>query len=213
MFLGRHAQITRRKGRSTIEVHPKYSEFTPLRSSIPHPKTDFSKNQNASRRIIPWPKSTKRFFFVEIKIDIPTTWGRRTPSFGNKIAEMCYLYRRTGQKLVHREGAVCGFPQKEAVLKSCSLCCTVAAAKKFIYGSDNNEIAECKSWLCWFPWACAARRGGTLFLDKVPARAALDAQTTHGGARAGALERARYAAICRAKETVAAPAIIYRYTN
>ena len=33
--------------RSTIiEVHPNFSEALPLRGSIPHPKPDFSKNQN-----------------------------------------------------------------------------------------------------------------------------------------------------------------------
>ena len=48
--------------RSTIEVHPTFSEAPHLRSSIPHPKTDFSKKQIASRRITPWPESTKRFF-------------------------------------------------------------------------------------------------------------------------------------------------------
>ena len=46
-----------------IEVPPKFSEAPHLRSSIPHPKTDFSKNQIASQQIIvPWPESTKRFF-------------------------------------------------------------------------------------------------------------------------------------------------------
>ena len=32
-----------------IEVHPEISEAPDLRSSIPHPKTDFSDNQIASR--------------------------------------------------------------------------------------------------------------------------------------------------------------------
>ena len=70
-----------------IAVHPEFTEAPHLRSSIPHPKTDFSKNQIASRRIIPWPESTKRFF-SEIKIGIPTIWGVGTPSFKNKTAEM-----------------------------------------------------------------------------------------------------------------------------
>ena len=48
--------------RSTIEVHPNFSEAPHFRSSIPHPKTDFSKNQIASWRIVPWPESTKRVF-------------------------------------------------------------------------------------------------------------------------------------------------------
>ena len=34
---------------STIEVHPNFSEAPHLRSSIPHPKTDLSKNQIAAR--------------------------------------------------------------------------------------------------------------------------------------------------------------------
>ena len=48
--------------RSTTEIPPNFSEAPYLRSSIPHPKTDFRKNQIASRRIIPWAESTKRFF-------------------------------------------------------------------------------------------------------------------------------------------------------
>ena len=51
----------RRKRHSTIEVHPTLSEAPHLRSSIPHPNTDFRKNQNALGRLTPWPKSTKRF--------------------------------------------------------------------------------------------------------------------------------------------------------
>ena len=34
--------------------------------------------------------------FFEINFDIPTILGQGTPSFRNKIAEMCYLYRSTG---------------------------------------------------------------------------------------------------------------------
>ena len=81
-----------------IEIPPRFSEAPHLRSSIPHPKTDFSKNQIASRRILPWAESTNVFF--EIKIGIPTISGQGTPSFRNKIAEMCYLYRRTGLLLL-----------------------------------------------------------------------------------------------------------------
>ena len=32
----------------------------------------------------------------EIKLSIPTIWAQGTPSLGNKIAEMCHRYRRTG---------------------------------------------------------------------------------------------------------------------
>ena len=60
--------------RSTIEVHPDFSEAPHLRSSIPlHLNTDFSKNQIAMR-IIRWSESTKRFF-IEMKIVIRTIWG------------------------------------------------------------------------------------------------------------------------------------------
>ena len=50
---------------------------------MPHPKTDFSKNQNASRRILPWPKSTKRFF-SESRLTFWTIWGQGTPFFRNE---------------------------------------------------------------------------------------------------------------------------------
>ena len=94
--LAPHLHTWGQRRHSTIEVPPDFSEAPHSRSPIPHPKTDLSKNQIASRRIIPWPESYKTFFFG-IKIEIPTIWGRGTPSFGYKIAEMCYLYRRTGQ--------------------------------------------------------------------------------------------------------------------
>ena len=41
--------------------HNNFSEAR-LRGSIPYPKTDFSKVQISSRRIIQWSESTKRFF-------------------------------------------------------------------------------------------------------------------------------------------------------
>ena len=87
--------------RSTmIEVHPNVSEAPHLRSSIPLPKIDFSKTQNASRRIIPYGPSLQNVFFFEI-----TTWDQGTVSFRNKIAEMCYLYRRTGSHTRYHGGS------------------------------------------------------------------------------------------------------------
>ena len=64
------------KTRSTmIEVQPIFPEAPHLRSSIHNnPKTDFSRNQIASQRIIPWPKYTKTLFFRN-KICIPTISG------------------------------------------------------------------------------------------------------------------------------------------
>ena len=49
--------------RSTIRVHLKLSEAPHLSRPIPHPKTDYSKNQIASRWKIPWPSYTKTSFF------------------------------------------------------------------------------------------------------------------------------------------------------
>ena len=71
-----------------IEVHPKFSEAPHLRSSIPHPKTDFSKNQIASRRIIPWPESTKRFF-SKSKFFMPKSWGQGTPGVSETKLRKC----------------------------------------------------------------------------------------------------------------------------
>ena len=104
-YIHHAAQHTSRGMRDTPEAFydrgsPNFSEAPDLRSFIPYPKTDFSKNQIASRPIIPWPESTN---FFGIKIDIPTNWGQGTPSFRNKIAEMCYLYSRTGPHVARRE--------------------------------------------------------------------------------------------------------------
>ena len=81
--------------RSTIEVHLNFSKAPHLRSSVPLLKTDFSKNQVASRRVIPWPEPTKRFV-SNSRLTFRLFWGHGTPSFRNKIAKMCYLNRRTG---------------------------------------------------------------------------------------------------------------------
>ena len=61
--------------RSTIEVHPTFSEAPHLTSSIPHPKTEFSKSQNASRRIIPHGLSLQNAFFSKSRL------GSRNPVF------------------------------------------------------------------------------------------------------------------------------------
>ena len=78
-----------------IEVHPNFSEAPDLRSSIPYPKTDLSKNQLASRRITPWPQSTKRL--VSKSRLAFRRFGLKEPRLSEtKKAEMCCLYRRTG---------------------------------------------------------------------------------------------------------------------
>ena len=41
--------------------------------------------------------SLQKNIYIEVKIGIPTIRGLGTTSFRNKIAEMCYLYRRTGR--------------------------------------------------------------------------------------------------------------------
>ena len=65
---------------------------------MPHPKTDVSKNQNCIAANNSMARVYKTFFFPKIKIDIPTILGfKEPPSFRNKIAEMCCLYRRTGR--------------------------------------------------------------------------------------------------------------------
>ena len=74
------------RGRSTMEVYPNFSEAPPLRSSLPHPKTDLSaKNQIASRRIIPYSPSIQKGLFLRPKIGIPTTAGYFTPSFRKQV--------------------------------------------------------------------------------------------------------------------------------
>ena len=66
-----------------------------LGRSTPHPKTDLSKNQVASRLIILWPQVYKNVIFRN-KINIPRRfWDKWPPHSENIIAETCYLYRRT----------------------------------------------------------------------------------------------------------------------
>ena len=54
--------------RSTIEVHPNFSEAPHVRSSIPLPKPEFSRNQNASRRIFPYGPSLQNVFFSKSRL-------------------------------------------------------------------------------------------------------------------------------------------------
>ena len=53
------------------EVHPNFSEAPHLRGSIPHPKTDFSKNQIAPPMNNPMAQLYKNVIFRN-KIGIPT---------------------------------------------------------------------------------------------------------------------------------------------
>ena len=80
---------------STIKVRPKFSEAPHLSSSIPHPKTDFSKSQIASRRIIPWSESRKRFF-SKSRLAF-RRFGLKEARLSETKERKCYLYRRTGQ--------------------------------------------------------------------------------------------------------------------
>ena len=80
--------------RSTIEIHPSFSEAPHLRSSVPYPITDFSKNQIASRWIIPWPTYPITYFF-ETRLAFRRFWAKEPRHSENMLAEMYYLYRRT----------------------------------------------------------------------------------------------------------------------
>ena len=66
-----------------------FSEAPHLRSSMPHPKTDFSeKIKKASRRIIPWPKSTKRFFFSNSRLTF-RRFGVKEPRLSETKQRKC----------------------------------------------------------------------------------------------------------------------------
>ena len=54
--------------RSTIEVHPIFSEAPHLRSSIPRPKTDFQQKSKCLVANNPMAQVYKTFFFFGIKI-------------------------------------------------------------------------------------------------------------------------------------------------
>ena len=80
--------------RSTIDIHPNFSEAPDLRSSIPHPKTNFSTIQIASRRILPWPENTIASLF-ETRFTFRRVWVKEPRPWENISAEMGHLYRRT----------------------------------------------------------------------------------------------------------------------
>ena len=52
--------------RSTIEVHPNFSEAPHVKGFIPHLKTGSSNNKVTPRQIIPWPKYPKAPFFKTV---------------------------------------------------------------------------------------------------------------------------------------------------
>ena len=85
-----------------IELHRNFSEAPRLRSSIPHPKTGFSKYQIASRRIISWPKLYTKSFF-ETALAFRRFWVKK-PRLSEKKVEMCYLYRITCRGLCPKRG-------------------------------------------------------------------------------------------------------------
>ena len=79
--------------RSTIEVHPIFSEAPHLRSSVSHAKTDFSTNHTAFQLILPWFKLTKTPLF-ETRLAFRRFWMKVPRDPQNTLAEMCYLYRK-----------------------------------------------------------------------------------------------------------------------
>ena len=81
--------------RSTIEVHPKFSEAPHLRSSVPHPKTDVSTNQNASPRIISSPKSKKKRRFSK------HDWHSGDFGLGNPVIQKTFWWK-CGTSIVER---------------------------------------------------------------------------------------------------------------
>ena len=86
---------------SAIEVHPNFSEAPHSRSSIPHPKTCFSKKSKFIATNNPMARAYKSFFFRNSRLTFRQFGGGQgTPSFRNKIAERCYLYRRTGHHVL-----------------------------------------------------------------------------------------------------------------
>ena len=90
--LGGHAVLRR----STIEIHPKFSEAPHSRSSIPHPKTGLQQKSNCIAVNNPMAQVYTKRLFSTSRLTFRRFGGKGIPSFRNKIAEMCYLYRRTG---------------------------------------------------------------------------------------------------------------------
>ena len=80
--------------RSTVvEVHPDSSEAPHLKSTLSHPKNGLrGKNEFLPDENSRGPSIQNHIF--RNKIDVPTILGGGGPSFRNKKAEMCYLYRR-----------------------------------------------------------------------------------------------------------------------
>ena len=79
--------------RSPVEVHPNFSEAPHSRSSTPHPKTDLSKNQIASRRIIPCPNRHVIFRNKICHSDDFGLWNSVVQQ--TFFQEKCYIYLRT----------------------------------------------------------------------------------------------------------------------
>ena len=75
---------------------------------MPHPKTDFNKDQIASRWIIPWPKYTKTYFF-EAWLAFRRFRVKEPSHSENVLAKMWYVYRRTRPRPV----LVIGFYQQD----------------------------------------------------------------------------------------------------
>ena len=83
----------REQRRSTIiEVHSNCSEAPNVRSSIPHPNTDVSKNQIASRSIFPLPMYVyKKRYFSETRLTFRRFWVKGPRHSANILTEINVL--------------------------------------------------------------------------------------------------------------------------
>ena len=122
--------------RSTTEVHPKFSEAPHLRSSIPHPKTDFSKNQIASRRIIPWPKPTKRFL-SKSRLTF-RRFGVKEPRLTETKRLKCATSTTVEQVVIRADAVVCmRYPTLVRVLKNVLV---RANSKKWVANDRRSRL-------------------------------------------------------------------------
>ena len=77
--------------RSTIKVHPNFSEAPQLRSSVPPPENRLRQKSNGIPMNDPTAQVFKNVIF-ETRLAFSDDFGLRSPVIQKKIAEVCHLY-------------------------------------------------------------------------------------------------------------------------
>ena len=143
--------------RSTIDVHPNFSAAPHLGSSVPLPKTAFSKNKNASRPIFPWSESTF-FFFSKSRLTFRPRLSEKNSGYVLPLSQNGSPPHKLFTTLFYRSVPSCSqYRCSRQTRKVDPAPILIQCAKPFIFcslGQPLPSICKLLSLLCFGPAIC-----------------------------------------------------------